>query len=138
MKLQVALPLAFAFLLGSSASARDQYPPLDVLISTSESVIGQKLGYPEGTPRITAAIVTMAPGQETGWHVHDVPLFAHMLEGEITVDYGPDGVKTYRAGDSFIEAFRSRHNGRNTGNVPARILAVFAGAEGVPNTVSQN
>lgn len=118
-------------------AARDSYPPLDVLLSTGETVIGQQVSYPNGPAKITAAIVTMQPGQSTGWHRHDVPLFAYILEGEITVDYGPDGVKTYRAGDSLIEAFHSRHNGTCTGDVPVRLLAVFAGAEGAENTVAE-
>lgn len=125
----------FAVLLGSAASAKDVYPPLDVLLSTSKSVIGQPLAYPEGTPKITSAIVTMVPGQETGWHRHEVPLFAYILEGELTVDYGPHGKKIYKTGDSFVEAFRSEHNGKNTGTTPARILAVFAGSDTAKNTV---
>ena len=37
--------------------------------------------------------------------------------------------------DTFMEAIGVAHNGRNTGSGPARILAVFMGADGVPNTV---
>ena len=58
-----------------------------------------------------------------------------MLEGEITVDYGADGRRTYTAGDGFLEAYRTDHNGMNAGSEPAKVLAVFAGAEGVRNTV---
>ncbi len=119
------------------ALGRSSYPPLDVLLSGSETVIGQEIAYPAGTPIVTAAIVTMLPGQETGWHVHDAPLFAWMLNGELTVDYGPDGERTYRAGDAMLEAFRTRHNGRNSGEQDARLLAVFMGARGVANTVME-
>ncbi len=119
------------------AFARDTYPPLEILISSKESVIGEAIAYPEGPARITAAIVTMQPGQKTGWHRHDVPLFAYILEGEITVDYGEAGTRTYQTGESFIEAFQSSHNGENTGAGIARILAVFAGADGADNTVAE-
>ena len=34
-------------------------------------VLGQEIACPGGTPVVTAAIVTMVPGQETGWHEHD-------------------------------------------------------------------
>ncbi len=119
------------------ALGRSSYPPLDVLLSGSETVLGQEIAYPAGTPVVTAAIVTMLPGQETGWHVHDAPLFAWMLNGELTVDYGPDGERTYRAGDAMLEAFRTRHNGRNSGEQDARLLAVFMGARGVANTVME-
>lgn len=128
------LPLLILSL--SPVKAKDSYPPLDILLSTSTSVIGQQFAYPDGQARITSAIVTMVPGQETGWHHHDVPLFAHVLEGELTVDYGPDGTRTYTAGDSFVEAFKTEHNGMNTGKTVTRILAVFSGSDSASNTVA--
>lgn len=122
-------------LVAGVALGRASYPPLDVLLSGSETVLGQEIAYPGGRPLVTAAIVTMVPGQETGWHQHDVPLFAWMLEGTLTVDYGPDGERDYGAGDALLEAFRSPHNGRNDGTEDVRLLAVFMGADGVANTV---
>jgi quercetin dioxygenase-like cupin family protein len=128
--LAAALGLAAGVALG-----RTTYPPLQVLLKTSTSVIGQPLAYPPGTPEITAAIVTLAPGQATGWHEHPVPLLGYILEGELTVDYGPDGTRTYHPGEAFAEAFRTDHDGRNPGAAAVRLLAVYMGAEGTPNTV---
>ena len=119
------------------AFADESYPPVDVLLETRETVIGQPIVYPDGPASITVAIVTMVPGQQTGWHRHDAPLTGYMLEGELTVDYGPAGTRRYQAGDALVEALGSRHQGRNTGDAPARILVVFAGAEGTANTVSE-
>jgi quercetin dioxygenase-like cupin family protein len=104
-------------------------------LETSETVIGQPITYPPGQAKVTAAMVAMEPGQETGWHRHEVPLFVFMLEGELTVDYGPDGTRSYRAGDAFVEALGSPHDGRNTGSSPVKLLAVWMGAEGAANTV---
>jgi quercetin dioxygenase-like cupin family protein len=120
--------------LGQPLWADDTYPPVDVLVSSTTSIIGEPLSYPEGSAKITGAVITMQLGDTTGWHKHNVPLFAYMLEGEITVDYGDHGTRTYQTGDSFIEAFQSPHNGRVTGDGIARVLAVFAGAEGVANS----
>lgn len=117
------------------ALGRTSYPPLAVLLQGSETVLGQPIAYPAGVPVVTAAIVTVAPGGETGWHAHEAPLFAWMLDGTLTVDYGPDGTKAYAEGDALLEAFRSPHNGHNLGEEPARLLAVFIGAEGLANTV---
>ncbi len=117
------------------AAAGEKYPPLDLLLSTSKTVIGEKIIYPDGPANMVAAIVTMQPGQETGWHRHDAPLFGYMLEGQLTVDYGENGERTYNKGDSLVEALGSPHNGRNSGAGAARILVVFTGAEGVANTV---
>ena len=103
------------------------------LITTSQTIIGQPLAYPAGTAKVTAVIVTIPPGGETGWHEHAVPLFGYMLDGVLTVDYGDKGTRTYRPGDSLMEAMNWPHNGSNKGDVPVRILAVYMGAEGVPN-----
>ena len=103
----LAVGLAGAVGLGCGvALGRTGYPPLEVLLQGSETVLGQEVAYPAGEPVVTAAIVTMAPGQETGWHAHEAPLFAWMLAGELTVDYGPDGARVYRAGDALLEAAR--------------------------------
>ena len=118
--------------------AEDSYPPVQPLIATSRTVIGQAFEYPGGDPAISAAVVTMLPGHSTGWHEHDAPLFAWILEGEVTVDYGPDGKRTYRQNDAFVEAFRSAHNGINSGKGIARILTVFAGSHDVKDTVMED
>lgn len=118
--------------------AQDSYPPVQPLIATSKTIIGQGFEYPSGDPAISAAVVTMLPGHSTGWHEHDAPLFAWILEGEITVDYGPDGQRVYRQNDAFVEAFRSAHNGTNTGKGVARILAVFAGSHDAKDTVMED
>ena len=103
------------------------------LIATGETIIGQPFAYPAGKAKVTAAIVTIPPGGETGWHEHAVPLFAYMLAGALTVDYGDKGTRTYKAGDSLMEAMNWPHNGTNKGDEPVRILAVYMGAEGMPN-----
>ena len=92
--------------------------------------------YPSGAAaRITAVEITLAPGQQTGWHMHPVPLFAYILEGELTVDYGGKGERTYRAGDGFMEAMDERHNGRNSGQGRVKILVVVIGEQGVQGSV---
>ena len=104
------------------------------LLDTTTTNLGQPLQYPrDSAPRIKSLIVTLQPGEETGRHRHPVPTYGHVLSGEVEIDYGEQGRKTYRAGDSFIEAIDAWHNGRNSGDEPLLILVVFVGAEGVPN-----
>jgi quercetin dioxygenase-like cupin family protein len=133
-----AICLLLSSIFNVVVHAQDNYPPVQPLIATSKTIIGQAFEYPGGDPAISAAIVTMLPGHSTGWHEHDAPLFAWILEGEVTVDYGPDGKRTYRQNDAFVEAFRSAHNGTNTGKGIARILAVFAGSHDVKDTVMED
>ncbi len=133
--LPFVLCAASAFAAGWSLARAPDKPQVDVLLQSGETILGQPVRYPEGrAAKVTAAIITMAPGQSTGWHKHDVPLFAYLLDGEITVDYGAEGRRVYKKGDAFLEAIVTPHNGRSTGDVPARLVAVFAGAEGVRNT----
>jgi len=108
-------------------------PTVTPVLQESQTIIGQPIAYPTGTAEVTAAIVTIPPGGETGWHVHAVPLFGYMLEGELTVDYGDKGTHTYTVGDGLMEAMNWPHNGMNKGAVPVRILAVYIGANGVAN-----
>jgi quercetin dioxygenase-like cupin family protein len=108
---------------------------LTPLLQGGSDVLGRPLSYPDGDPTVTAAIVTIPPGGTTGLHTHEVPLFAHILEGELTVDYGEKGTRTYRAGDSVLEAVNWPHNGTNTGSVPMRLLAVYMGGGKAANTV---
>jgi quercetin dioxygenase-like cupin family protein len=97
--------------------------------------MGETLRYPTNGPaHVTAAIVTLAPGARTVLHKHGVPLFAYVLEGEITVDYGDRGKRTYRQGDALMEAMNAAHFGADAGAQPVRILTVYMGADGAPRT----
>jgi quercetin dioxygenase-like cupin family protein len=109
---------------------------LTPLLSTSTTVIGQPIVYPTGPAKITAAVVTVPPGGETGWHDHEVPLIAYILEGALTVDYGEKGVHTFPAGTAVAEAIGWPHIGSNKGDVPVRLFAVYMGSEGLSNTIA--
>ena len=128
-----------AFVAGSIFTAltcaAPSEPVVDVLIETDTTIIGQQFEYPEGRAKITAAIVTVPPHAALKRHRHPVPLFGYVLDGELTVYYGEAGERTYRTGDSLVEAFNTPHQGRNNGKENVKILVVYAGADGVPNTV---
>ncbi len=111
-------------------------PGVRTVLSTETTVTGEPIKYPSGAPAQLAALeITLAPGQQTGWHTHPVPVFGYILDGELTVDYGPKGQRVYRKGDGFAEATNEAHNGRNLTEKPVTVLAVFAGMEGVKDSV---
>ena len=110
------------------------YPAVP-LLSTGVTVLGEKLRYPAGEPHVNASIITLAPGQRTIPHTHGVPLFAYILEGELTVDYGKHGTRTYKKGDSLMEAMNVAHFSVNNGAEPVRLLAVYMGAKGAKDVV---
>ena len=121
--------------LPSTVLARDQgYYPVQELLVTGTTVVGENIQYPtSGAPRITVAVVTVAPGNPAAFHRHPVPLVAYILEGELTVDYGEKGVKTFRQGDALVEAMNVPHRGMNLGSGIVKLLAVYVGAEGSAN-----
>jgi quercetin dioxygenase-like cupin family protein len=120
----------------SLAIAREPLVRFTPLFSTSKTVMDEPIVYPTGShAKLTGGIIAMAPGVETGWHTHGVPLTGIVLEGELTVDYGPRGQRIYRQGDAIAEAISVPHNGRNSGSGPMRLFAVFLGAEGAANTI---
>lgn len=105
------------------------YPTSEVFLG-NQTVIGQTIAYPAGTPLVNAVIVPLAPGGQSAWHIHGTPLFGFILEGELTVDYGSKGTRVYRAGEALLEAVDWPHQASNRGNVLTRILAVNIGVEG--------
>jgi len=106
-------------------------PTVAPVLTTSTTIIGQPIAYPAGAAEVTAVVITILPGGQTGWHLHAVPLFGYMLQGELTVDYGDKGTHTYKTGEGLMEAVNWPHNGMNKGTVPVRILAVYDGAKGI-------
>ena len=95
------------------------------ILETNRTVIGQVISYPSGSPQITSKIVIIPVGAETGPHIHEYPMFAYIMEGEVSVDYGERGIKTFLKGESIVEAINYTHNGKNNGNEPTKILVVL-------------
>jgi quercetin dioxygenase-like cupin family protein len=97
---------------------------------------GQELAYPKtDSPEVTAVVVEVPPGGETGWHYHTCPVYAYMLDGEISIEVEGGRTYTFGAGDAIFEVVNVSHNGRNTGTVPARLVVFYTGREGSPTTV---
>jgi quercetin dioxygenase-like cupin family protein len=140
----LAFGLVLALLAGPAATQDAQPAPpqanippgVRTVLSTGTTVTGEPIRYPSGAPaQLTALEITLQPGQQTGWHTHPVPIFGYILDGELTVDYGPKGQRVYHKGDGFAEATNEAHNGRNLTDKPVTILAVFAGMDGVKDSV---
>ncbi len=107
------------------------------ILKTDQSWDGQKLQYPQGQAEITGMIIEIAPGGETGWHLHPVPSFGLLLEGELQVRLQDGRTKTLKAGDALAEVVNTLHNGRNIGSVPVKLIVFYAGAVGQPLTIKE-
>jgi quercetin dioxygenase-like cupin family protein len=141
LSLVACVPLGLLRLM-HPAAAEDAPPPghfysgVRTVLSTGNTVTSEPIRYPTGAPAQLAAMeITLEPGQQTGWHTHPMPVFGYILEGELTVDYGAKGQRTYVKGEGLAEAMNEAHNGRNTGQRPVTILTVFIGVEGTQASV---
>lgn len=116
--------------LSSAALAQSPAPAPGFIIQTDKTAVGESLELPNGPAEVLASIVTLQPGESTPWHRHGAPMFGYILEGEVTVDYGERGRKTYRQGAGLVEAMAVSHAGTNTGSAPVKILTVYFAPKG--------
>lgn len=111
---------------------------VEKLLQTDTTVIGQKLVYPKfANVELTMAKVTIPVGMQTGWHKHQIPVFAYLLQGTLTVEL-ENGTKTiYAKNETISEVFNTFHNGFNAGAEDVVLLAVYLGGKGVPLSVKK-
>lgn len=119
-----------------SAWAEPQDVKVTAVMKSSITISGQKIEYPKTDKAEMASIlVEIQPGKENGRHMHSVPTYVHVLEGTMTVEFEDGSRQTFKAGTGFLEVVNTLHSAKNLGEVPLRILVVFAGEEGKPNLV---
>ncbi|CAA0109328.1 Uncharacterised protein [Halioglobus japonicus] len=97
------------------------------LLKTQKSWDGEKIVYPTGNAEVTIVHVEVAPGGETGWHLHPVASFGAVLEGELEVELKSGETLNLKAGDAAAETVNVLHNGRNTGDVPVKMVVFYTG-----------
>ena len=120
--------------IGGTALAQVGFRATPVLQGT-RTVIGQEIQFPLFRNQITALLVEIAPGGETGRHQHPVPTLSYVLEGAVTVEIEGHPQVVATSGQSFLEPVNTWHNGRNRGTAPLKLFVVFSGEEGKPNLV---
>lgn len=98
------------------------------LLKTQTSWDGAPIEYPKGKVQITGMTVEIAPGGETGWHLHPVPSFGMVLEGELEVSLKSGAKKIIKAGEAIAEVVNTLHNGRAISKTPVKILVFYAGS----------
>jgi quercetin dioxygenase-like cupin family protein len=135
MKQPGILAVAALGLIATPAAAQVKFSAAPVLQSGTTAG-GTAIAYPKtDSAEVTALVLDIGPGGETGRHMHPYPTFVYVLAGAIDVQMDGGSVHSYKAGDSFLEALNTWHNGKNTGTTPAKVLVVFAGVHGKPNLV---
>lgn len=134
----VCLCLMGLLLIAASPFAADYNSGVSakVLKKTSVTSNGQKITYPlTDKAEVTAMTVDLAPGAETGWHQHPVPVYAYVVSGTLSVELEDGQVFSFATGDAVIEVVNTLHNGKNQGSEPVKLAVFYLGAEGLPNVI---
>lgn len=100
-----------------------------LITGAPKTTLGQDFKYPAGQPLIKAFNIDIPVGKQTSLHKHLIPLFVYVVSGDLEVDYGSKGKKTYKAGTSFIEAIDWCHFGKVAGKAPVKIIGVYLGEQ---------
>jgi quercetin dioxygenase-like cupin family protein len=109
------------------------------LLKTTTDAAGRPLAYPkpeDGQAEVTALMVEMPPGAQTGWHKHPIGCIGYLLEGELEVTLADGRAHKLKAGEALCEVVDLEHNGVNRGAAPAKLVMFVLGTkDGGPFTV---
>ncbi|MEI7423183.1 MAG: cupin domain-containing protein [Prolixibacteraceae bacterium] len=125
--------LSLTLLVFISLTARSQYSGLNIkeLLRTDTTSIGQKITYPDfAHPEVTMLKITIPPGKSTGWHKHNIPVFAYVVKGTLTVELEDHRVIKFNEESTFAEMRNTYHNGTNREDVDLVLIAIYMGAKG--------
>jgi quercetin dioxygenase-like cupin family protein len=131
----VLLGLCLLILLGpaSRASGYDSGVTVRTLLKSTAAGNGQALEYLRtDRPEVTVATVEIAPGAQTGWHLHRIPVYAYVMEGTLKILLEGGAELTFQKGQAILEVENAAHNGVNTGAGTVRLVVFYTGAVGVP------
>ncbi|MFZ9622795.1 MAG: cupin domain-containing protein [Ilumatobacteraceae bacterium] len=110
-----------------------------LLNKEAKTILEESFNYPvTDSPEVSSSIITLPPGAQTGWHLHEAPMYAYVLEGTLEVTYKLDGTEkrnVYKKGEAIMEGLYTPHNGVNNTSKPVRILVVNFGSRDLDNSV---
>ena len=130
--IKITYPIILMLACISKAHALEESATIkaSTILKTETSWDGKPIEYPTGKAEVTGMLVEIAPGGETGWHLHPVPSFGMILEGELEVQLKTGEVKQLKSGEALAEVVSTLHNGRNVGSIPVKLIVFYAGAVG--------
>lgn len=139
MKIQYRFILWSLLFASLDAAALDPTNGVRVtsLAKETASWDGKPIVYPGGQAEMTALLIEIAPGAQTGWHCHLAPNFAYMIEGTLELVLDDGRMKRLNAGDALSEVVNRSHNGRNVGSAPVKLVVFYTGAAGIPLSVKE-
>jgi quercetin dioxygenase-like cupin family protein len=110
-----------------------------LLDKANMTILEEAFSYPiTNNPEVSSSIITLPPGSQTGWHLHEAPMYAYILEGTLEVTYTVDGVEktnVYKKGEAIMEGLNTPHNGVNNSDSQVKVLVVNIGSPDAKNSV---
>lgn len=79
--------------------------------------------------------ITIPSGKTTGWHEHNIPVFAYVLKGTLTVEFEGNRVVQFKENSSFAEVIHTQHRGINNEKEDLVLLAFYLGEKGKPLSI---
>lgn len=111
---------------------------IEPILKTDTTSLGQKISYPSAdNAEVTMLKITLHPGTKTGWHYHDVPVFAYVMKGTLTVELENKKTLQFKENSSFAEVIHTLHQGANYGTDDLVLLAFYVGVKGKPLSIKQ-
>ena len=88
MRQQVSAFISMCALSVSVAAAAESDVTVSPIMKGSTTISGQRIEYPHSNkPEITAVVIQIQPGKESGRHMHPVPTYVHILQGTLTMEF---------------------------------------------------
>jgi len=125
------LSILIVFVCLSGQAQYNNEIQIEQILHTDTTSIGQKIVYPHSAqPEIVIKKITLKPGMSTGWHKHEIPVFAYVLKGTLTIELENKKIMQFHENSSFAEVFNTFHNGENKGNDDVVLIAFFMSEKG--------
>ncbi|MGH9721784.1 MAG: cupin domain-containing protein [Bryobacteraceae bacterium] len=78
------------------------------------------------------ARVELAPAAQAGRHTHPGDEMTYVLEGEAEILVEGQPPRKVKAGDGFVIPAGAKHDARNTGKLPVKLVGVYVVEKGKP------
>ena len=134
MRYLISTLFLLSFIIANAQYSKDI--TIEKVLKTDTTTIGQKIVYPNTeNSEVTILKITIKPGQSTGWHHHQIPVFAYVQSGTLTVELENGKSIIYPPNSSFAEMTNTQHNGTNKGTDDLVLIAFFVGIKGEPLSI---
>ncbi|MFC6095521.1 cupin domain-containing protein [Flavobacterium qiangtangense] len=101
------------------------------MLDSDVNSIGQKIKYPDfKDPQVKMVKITFPPGETTGWHKHEIPVFSYIMKGTLTVEMEDNTVTEFKENSCFAESYGLYHRGTNKQDSELVVFVVYLGGDG--------